>query len=157
MAGVEPPPHMDGRSVLPLFLNSKRNKRPKWPDTFLIESSGRRETPYLDSRMKNKLNGKDTTTQTPFTGTTKGFVENFTSTTTHRTTLSPQIYESGEEVTIKSTEDDDLDDLDDDEDNMENNFDIIEENNERYFEENNGNMDLDDNSKDLLKGETCLI
>jgi extracellular sulfatase Sulf len=36
IAGVEAPPHMDGRSVLPLFLNSKR-KRLRWPDTFLIE------------------------------------------------------------------------------------------------------------------------
>lgn len=36
MAGVEPPSHMDGHSVMPLFLNSKR-KRLKWPDTFLIE------------------------------------------------------------------------------------------------------------------------
>ncbi|KAK5646226.1 hypothetical protein RI129_004690 [Pyrocoelia pectoralis] len=42
MAGVEPPNHMDGHSVLPLFLNSKRRKF-KWLDTFLIESSGRRE------------------------------------------------------------------------------------------------------------------
>lgn len=36
MAGVEVPSHMDGRSVLPLFTNSKR-RRIKWPDTFLIE------------------------------------------------------------------------------------------------------------------------
>ncbi|KAB0797399.1 hypothetical protein PPYR_08393 [Photinus pyralis] len=42
MAGVEPPNHMDGHSVLPLFLNTKRRKF-KWLDTFLIESSGRRE------------------------------------------------------------------------------------------------------------------
>ncbi|KAF5271348.1 hypothetical protein FQA39_LY08146 [Lamprigera yunnana] len=42
MAGVDPPNHMDGHSVMPLFLNTKRRKL-KWPDTFLIESSGRRE------------------------------------------------------------------------------------------------------------------
>ncbi|KAI4464430.1 n-acetylglucosamine-6-sulfatase family member [Holotrichia oblita] len=42
MAGVDPPVHMDGRSVLPLFLKNRRKH--KWPDTFLIESSGRRES-----------------------------------------------------------------------------------------------------------------
>lgn len=34
---------MDGRSFLPLVYRN-RNIREKWPDTFLIESSGRRET-----------------------------------------------------------------------------------------------------------------
>lgn len=36
IAGVDTPPHMDGRSILPLLLSSKRKKL-KWPDTFLIE------------------------------------------------------------------------------------------------------------------------
>ena len=45
IAGVSVPPHMDGKSILPLILNRHRNIRDKWPDTFLIESSGRRETP----------------------------------------------------------------------------------------------------------------
>lgn len=46
MGGVSTPQHMDGRSILPLLLRShRRNVRGKWPDTFLIESSGRRETP----------------------------------------------------------------------------------------------------------------
>ncbi|XP_055605693.1 extracellular sulfatase SULF-1 homolog, partial [Uranotaenia lowii] len=45
IGGVAPPPHMDGRSFLPLILNRHRNVVDKWPDTFLIESSGRRETP----------------------------------------------------------------------------------------------------------------
>lgn len=45
IAGVTVPPHMDGKSILPLILNRHRNIRDKWPDTFLIESSGRRETP----------------------------------------------------------------------------------------------------------------
>ncbi|CAH0388490.1 unnamed protein product [Bemisia tabaci] len=47
MAGIEPPPHMDGRSILRLLGNKRRkvNRKVimKWPDTFLIESSGRRE------------------------------------------------------------------------------------------------------------------
>lgn len=44
IAGVPTPQHMDGRSILPLLRNRHRNVRGKWPDTFLIESSGRRET-----------------------------------------------------------------------------------------------------------------
>lgn len=45
MGGVPTPPQMDGKSFLPLLRNGNRNIRSKWPDTFLIESSGRRETP----------------------------------------------------------------------------------------------------------------
>uniref|UniRef100_A0A1Q3F3V4 Putative sulfatase n=1 Tax=Culex tarsalis TaxID=7177 RepID=A0A1Q3F3V4_CULTA len=54
IGGVAPPPHMDGRSFLPLILNRHRNAIDKWPDTFLIESSGRRETPeqMQEQRMK---------------------------------------------------------------------------------------------------------
>ncbi|KAJ9601383.1 hypothetical protein L9F63_000457, partial [Diploptera punctata] len=51
IAGVETPAHMDGRSFLKL-LHRKRKKF-KWPDTFLIESSGRRETP---ESIEAKLN-----------------------------------------------------------------------------------------------------
>lgn len=45
MGGVVTPAHMDGRSFMPLLRNNHRNIKSKWPDTFLIESSGRRETP----------------------------------------------------------------------------------------------------------------
>lgn len=45
IGGVATPAHMDGRSILPLLLNRQRNIKDRWPDTFLIESSGRRETP----------------------------------------------------------------------------------------------------------------
>lgn len=45
MGGVPTPSHMDGKSILPLIRNRHRNIRTRWPDTFLIESSGRRETP----------------------------------------------------------------------------------------------------------------
>ncbi|XP_037923161.1 extracellular sulfatase SULF-1 homolog isoform X3 [Hermetia illucens] len=45
IGGVSTPSHMDGRSFLPLILNRRRMNRIQWPDTFLIESSGRRETP----------------------------------------------------------------------------------------------------------------
>lgn len=45
IGGVATPAHMDGRSILPLLLNRQRHIKDRWPDTFLIESSGRRETP----------------------------------------------------------------------------------------------------------------
>lgn len=45
IAGVTVPPHMDGKSFLPLMVERPKNIKYKWPDTFLIESSGRRETP----------------------------------------------------------------------------------------------------------------
>ncbi|CAH2990185.1 unnamed protein product [Chilo suppressalis] len=44
MGGVEPPAHMDGRSLLPLLQPRRRRMATHWPDTFLVESSGRRET-----------------------------------------------------------------------------------------------------------------
>ncbi|XP_075228332.1 extracellular sulfatase Sulf1 [Lycorma delicatula] len=52
IAGVDPPPHMDGRSIMKLLNRRRRssnggrknNIANKWPDTFLVESSGRRET-----------------------------------------------------------------------------------------------------------------
>ncbi|VVC24614.1 Extracellular sulfatase, C-terminal,Alkaline-phosphatase-like, core domain,Alkaline phosphatase-like [Cinara cedri] len=53
IAGVSPPPHMDGRSAFKLFHKHKKGNKKfvaHWPDTFLIESSGRRE------HNKNKKN-----------------------------------------------------------------------------------------------------
>ncbi|XP_019757678.1 extracellular sulfatase SULF-1 homolog isoform X1 [Dendroctonus ponderosae] len=47
LAGVRVPPQMDGHSILPLLFN---RRRVKWHDTFLIESSGRRETPHLETK-----------------------------------------------------------------------------------------------------------
>lgn len=54
IGGVATPGHMDGRSILPLLLSRQRNLRDKWPDTFLIESSGRRETPEQIAEAKAK-------------------------------------------------------------------------------------------------------
>ncbi|XP_035900246.1 extracellular sulfatase SULF-1 homolog [Anopheles stephensi] len=54
IGGVAPPPHMDGRSILPLVLNRHRSVLDKWPDTFLIESSGRRETPEQIQEQKQR-------------------------------------------------------------------------------------------------------
>ncbi|XP_043784109.1 extracellular sulfatase SULF-1 homolog isoform X2 [Apis laboriosa] len=53
IAGVETPPQMDGRSFKKLFQNKHgRRSKFKWPDTFLIESSGRRETPESIAESK---------------------------------------------------------------------------------------------------------
>lgn len=54
IAGVQVPPHMDGKSILPLVLNRHRSIKFKWPDTFLIESSGRRETPEQIAEQRAK-------------------------------------------------------------------------------------------------------
>lgn len=45
---------MDGKSILPLVLNRHRSIKYKWPDTFLIESSGRRETPEQMAEQRAK-------------------------------------------------------------------------------------------------------
>lgn len=55
IAGVPTPAHMDGRSILPLILNRHRNIREQWPDSFLIESSGRRETPEQLAEARARL------------------------------------------------------------------------------------------------------
>lgn len=52
IAGVPTPSHMDGKSFLPLLLDRSRGIKDKWPDTFLIESSGRRETPEQMAEAK---------------------------------------------------------------------------------------------------------
>lgn len=54
IAGIDVPSHMDGRSFRKLFLNEHgRRIKIKWPDTFLIESSGRRE--IVDTSADAKL------------------------------------------------------------------------------------------------------
>ncbi|XP_065365699.1 extracellular sulfatase SULF-1 homolog isoform X2 [Calliphora vicina] len=55
MGGVPTPAHMDGRSILPLLLNKPRSVKEQWPDTFLIESSGRRETPEQIAEARARL------------------------------------------------------------------------------------------------------
>ncbi|XP_011143707.1 extracellular sulfatase SULF-1 homolog isoform X3 [Harpegnathos saltator] len=73
IAGVETPPQMDGRSFKKLFLNKHgRRSKFKWPDTFLIESSGRRETPESiaeskarEARRQNATQSKQLASSTP--------------------------------------------------------------------------------------------
>ncbi|VEN50023.1 unnamed protein product, partial [Callosobruchus maculatus] len=130
MAGVEPPPHMDGRSALPLLLvpDAVKRKRVRWPDTFLIESSGRRETPYLDLKMERlhkysqAANWKNTT-EVPVTTTEAHITPSSTSTLTSlpttllnltmsHSTGAPRVYDSGEDPASldTSTNDEDSDD-----------------------------------------------
>lgn len=71
IAGVDTPPQMDGRSFMKLFHNSKHGRRSKlkWPDTFLIESSGRRETPesIAEAKARNARRHNSTTAKPPET------------------------------------------------------------------------------------------
>ncbi|XP_017111148.1 extracellular sulfatase SULF-1 homolog [Drosophila elegans] len=55
MGGVPTPQHMDGRSILPLLLSRNRAVRDNWPDSFLIESSGRRETADQIAESRSRL------------------------------------------------------------------------------------------------------
>ncbi|XP_076067014.1 extracellular sulfatase Sulf1 isoform X2 [Oratosquilla oratoria] len=58
IAGITVPPHMDGRSLLPLFrhtksLHKKKQVQIPWRDSFLVESSGRyREDPLSWGKRK---------------------------------------------------------------------------------------------------------
>ncbi|XP_045510544.1 extracellular sulfatase SULF-1 homolog [Colias croceus] len=69
MGGVDPPAHMDGRSLLPLLQPRRRRvAAAHWPDTFLVESSGRRETQahIMEERLRaqkysREMNEKATT------------------------------------------------------------------------------------------------
>ncbi|KYN11558.1 Extracellular sulfatase SULF-1 like protein [Trachymyrmex cornetzi] len=76
IAGVETPPQMDGRSFKKLFLNSKHGRRSKfkWPDTFLIESSGRRETPesIAESKAREARRQNATQVKRPSSSTPEG-------------------------------------------------------------------------------------
>lgn len=56
IAGVESPLHMDGRSIVRLLhYRPNKRRRMKWPDTFLIESSGRREIPETIEARRIRL------------------------------------------------------------------------------------------------------
>ncbi|XP_046392927.1 extracellular sulfatase SULF-1 homolog isoform X2 [Ischnura elegans] len=68
IAGVEPPARMDGRSFLELLHRNPKHGRKrlgKWPDTFLIESSGRRENPDAEHRRESNHIGRNKVTPAP--------------------------------------------------------------------------------------------
>lgn len=47
---------MDGKSFLPLVVNRRKNIKDRWPDTFLIESSGRRDSYDKTLSLRTKFN-----------------------------------------------------------------------------------------------------
>ncbi|CAH2268765.1 jg23787 [Pararge aegeria aegeria] len=73
MGGVASPAHMDGRSLLPLLQPRRRRAAGShWPDTFLVESSGRRETQahLMEERLRaqkysRQMNEKKATVAPP--------------------------------------------------------------------------------------------
>ncbi|XP_047030363.1 extracellular sulfatase SULF-1 homolog [Helicoverpa zea] len=96
MGGVEPPAHMDGRSLLPLLQpRRRRHAAAHWPDTFLVESSGRRDIPGLGHRSRENKYSREMN-------------EN------RATTSPPQSSESGD--FDEDTDDDDFLEPDDDDD-----------------------------------------
>ncbi|XP_053601086.1 extracellular sulfatase SULF-1 homolog [Plodia interpunctella] len=65
MGGVDPPAHMDGRSLLPLLQPRRRRQAAMhWPDTFLVESSGRRDNHMASAKYSREMNER-ASTQTP--------------------------------------------------------------------------------------------
>ncbi|KAG6452688.1 hypothetical protein O3G_MSEX007724 [Manduca sexta] len=68
MGGVEPPAHMDGRSLLPLLQPRRRRQAAAhWPDTFLVESSGRRDIPSLNHRSRENKYSREMNEYRPTT------------------------------------------------------------------------------------------
>ncbi|KAJ8960804.1 hypothetical protein NQ318_020100 [Aromia moschata] len=161
MAGVEPPTHMDGRSVLPLFLNPKRKKL-RWPDTFLIESSGRRETPHLDAKLSRlakytvAANLPNSTAKIPYSSTTPFSQPSYQTTALpaagYPTAAPPvaRIYDSGEDLPLDTVDSDAEDDLDEEEDAEEE-----EDDDDIDIEEktNIDNLGLAATNKGLVNGE----
>lgn len=81
MGGVPTPSHMDGRSILPLLLNKQKIVRDQWPDTFLIESSGRRETPEQIAEARARLQIERNNMKLANSTLLADLIENGTSTT----------------------------------------------------------------------------
>ncbi|KRT79041.1 hypothetical protein AMK59_7246 [Oryctes borbonicus] len=143
MAGVDPPAHMDGRSVLPLFLKNRR--RQKWPDTFLIESSGRRES----AETRNKLNrytaaaNGDFILSTSLPNSSSMYDPNYalrlaTLSAVFSTTTAPKKYfESAEDTAdpFNFHDDDNEDEIDDNEED----------------DEDDDNDDIEDFEKDVIR------
>lgn len=82
MGGVTTPAHMDGRSILPLLLNKQKLMKESWPDTFLIESSGRRETPDQIAEARARLQAERSNMKLANSTLIEDLMGNSTSTTT---------------------------------------------------------------------------
>lgn len=166
IAGVEAPPHMDGKSVLPLITNTRRRKFQKWPDTFLVESSGRRDS--MESRSRHKLSTSKYTTSSPSPteDATKQYSPSPSSISTSTnanigpiTTSSYNLALSHTDEILDPDDDDDEDSEeitdDDEEDDAEDSFD--EEDN-RYPLDNDHELDMAlDGSRDMLRRSNVRV
>ncbi|XP_044730314.1 extracellular sulfatase SULF-1 homolog isoform X2 [Chrysoperla carnea] len=125
IAGVDTPNHMDGKSIMKLLDDPKdipkhRRVRGKWPDTFLIESSGRRETPEqiaeAKARARNRysmaLNSNTTTTTSTTETTSEAILTSTASSITTSHDIDPDDLDSAESDTENDDEDDELGDDD---------------------------------------------
>ncbi|XP_058975403.1 extracellular sulfatase SULF-1 homolog isoform X2 [Musca domestica] len=115
MGGVPTPSHMDGRSILPLLLNKQKFMKEPWPDSFLIESSGRRETPDQIAEARARLQAERSNMKLANSTLLEDLVENVTSSST---TTPPRMdimeMESREEDQFGEHETDNEDLTDDD-------------------------------------------
>ncbi|XP_055851982.1 extracellular sulfatase SULF-1 homolog isoform X2 [Episyrphus balteatus] len=119
MGGVPTPPHMDGRSILPLLLSRHRSIRDLWPDTFLIESSGRRETPEQIAESKARLQAERLDMKLVNSTLVEDIPKNLTTTISkvgdETRNSSVDGRRNDENVNLESHEEhDDFDDIDDD-------------------------------------------
>ncbi|XP_017876689.1 extracellular sulfatase SULF-1 homolog [Ceratina calcarata] len=111
IAGVETPPQMDGRSFKKLFQNKHgRRSKFKWPDTFLIESSGRRETPesIAESKAREARKQNQTLVKQSANGTPEADEEN--QDTEHEPEPERRFFENDTGSDQDISEDEDFDD-----------------------------------------------
>ncbi|OWR46246.1 extracellular sulfatase SULF-1 protein [Danaus plexippus plexippus] len=127
MGGVQPPPHMDGRSLLPLLQPRRRRATAHWPDTFLVESSGRRETQahLMEERLRAQKYSKEmnarTTTIMPLQSSSESgdFEDESDDDFLELDDIMP-LQSSSESGDFEDESDDDFLELDDDEDDEDN-------------------------------------
>lgn len=165
MAGVEQPSHMDGHSVMPLFLNTKRRKF-KWPDTFLIESSGRREysinTKPKFHRYSTENNVWNITTIAPPTSFQEVSyrTRQFNVTTAMPLQIAPHLESAEETDLIDDNEFDDVDDEDEEIDDDDTGDEVDEDGltfEELNFSNPNENSDHNEHTEDRYKGSSTQI
>ncbi|KAH8326084.1 hypothetical protein KR067_001304, partial [Drosophila pandora] len=125
MGGVPTPQHMDGRSILPLLLSRNRAVRDNWPDSFLIESSGRRETAEQIAEARARLRAERRSMKLVNSSLLEDFIggggegttpSNFRSSSTASTLMGLSSTASTHQQTEEVEEDVDTDHEDDDTD-----------------------------------------
>ncbi|XP_075146298.1 extracellular sulfatase Sulf1 [Haematobia irritans] len=140
MGGVPTPSHMDGRSILPLLLNKHRLMKDAWPDTFLIESSGRRETPDQIAEARARLQVERNNMKLANSTLIEDLMANATSSTTPRIDVLDM--ESREEDTfLDNAKESDNEDITDDDFEFE----------DDEIDTSAANMEEDDDADDELE------